>query len=50
MRLRFGADFWAIFLNIIDIQNRISQKESTHSNNHFKPILGGVGYGEKLKN
>ena len=41
MRLRFGADFWAIFLNIIDIQNRITQKESTHSNNHFKPILGG---------
>ena len=31
MRLRFGPNFWSIFLNTIDIQHRITQKESTHS-------------------
>jgi len=39
MRLRFGPNFWGIFLNTIDIQNRITQKESTHSKNHFEPIF-----------
>ena len=39
MRLIFGRNFWAIFLNTIDIQNRITQKESTHSTNDFEPIF-----------
>jgi len=38
MRLRFGPNLWATFLNIIDIQNGITQKESTNYNNNFKSI------------